>query len=63
MGITTSDNRYFEAAVNPTPEISFFEGGFAYTFKVKVGKDKVTVEIVNTDEPWGGWSDSEEDLN
>ena len=63
MGITTSDNRYFEAAVNPTPEISFFEGGYAYTFKVKVGKDKVTVEIVNTDEPWGGWSDSEEDLN
>ena len=63
MGITTSDNRYFEATVNPTPEISFFEGGFAYTFKVKVGKDKVTVEIVNTDEPWGGWSDSEEDLN
>ena len=63
MGITTSDNRYFEATVNSTPEISFFEGGYAYTFKVKVGKDKVTVEIVNTDEPWGGWSDSEEDLN
>lgn len=63
MGITTSDNRYFEAAVNPTPEISFFEGGYAYTFKVMVGKDKITVEFINTDNPWGGWSDSEEDLN
>ena len=53
MGITTSDNRYFEAAVNPTPEISFFEGGYAYTFKVKVGKDKVTVESITVED----WAD------
>ena len=40
-----------------------FVAGTHYTFDLKVGKDKVTVEQVNTDDPWGGWSDSEEDLN
>ena len=63
MAIITTDNRYFEATVTPTAEKPFFEGGYAYTFKVKVGKDKITVEFINTDNPWGGWSDSEEDLN
>ena len=45
------------------PEAKTLDEGTHYTFDLKVGKDKVTVEIVNTDEPWGGWSDSEEDLN
>ena len=63
MAIITTDNRYFEATVTPTAEKPFFEGGYAYTFKVMVGKDKITVEFINTDNPWGGWSDSEEDLN
>ena len=62
MAIITTDNRYFEATVNPTPEISFFEGGYAYTFKVKVGKDKVTLTPTTTDTDFpGGW-DNETDL-
>ena len=66
LAITTTDHRYFEAAVQPTAEIPLFESGCGYTVKVKVGKDKVTVESVTVDDsnnPWSGWTDGEEDLN
>ena len=62
MAIITTDNRYFEATVTPTAEKPFFEGGYAYTFKVMVGKDKVTLTPTTTDTDFpGGW-DNETDL-
>ena len=66
LAITTTDHRYFEAAVQPTAEIPLFESGCGYTVKVKVGKDKVAVESVTVDDsnnPWSGWTDGEEVLN
>ena len=62
MAIITTDNRYFEATVTPTAEKPFFEGGYVYTFKVMVGKDKVTLTPTTTDTDFpGGW-DNETDL-
>jgi hypothetical protein len=66
LAITTTDHRYFEAAVQPTAEIPLFEGGCGYTVKVKVGKDKVTIKSVTVNDsnnPWNGWNGGEEDLN
>ena len=66
LGITTTDDRYFEATVMPVAEIPFFEMGCGYTFQVKVGKDVLTIEQVSMgdfDSPFGdGWN-NEEDLN
>ena len=42
-----------------------FEAGYAYTVNLKVGKDKIEVTSVDTDEssPWGtGW-ENETELN
>ena len=68
LRITTDSGRLFTLTAlldnaETTDDTEVLSSGIHYTISVKVGKDKVTVEIVNTDEPWGGWSDSEEDLN